>query len=445
MLCLYPSGSWLGAILRLLGVGVVTRYVYGRLCSGGRAGEYVLLAAWTLLGIGYALNCHYFTIYSGGTTLEPVLLNDDASVAWAQLVGGAWGLDNHCAHLRLVGFASFLRLLVGGGVTDVGDLLAFSMLAVLLTIVLAGATAWRLVGGNDRRIEPVAMALIVSGSYFLASGVLILKDAYMCLLMSVWVFGLVVLARGRRVTAAMVLMALCIPVAVLVRPHLLPFAAVGAVCMSPVTPRRRLWCLGVLAAVCFATYFLLRDGAASMVFNNDGTTAMDIDTTPGRLTAYEAVAGSYAELPLWQRLVRLPFAFAVQWLTPLPWAFGRDIIFGPSQAWAHFALPWYAIGGVLLYFLFFELRRAPRALAAAFVFGVVAWVITAFVTGGTVSRYCLPWLPALIPAAAWVVVTGRYRERRFKRFFAAYAALIVIAVATALFFLNRYGMWEAVG
>ncbi len=70
-----------------------------------------------------------------------------------------------------------------------------------------------------------------------------------------------------------------------------------------------------------------------------------------RLNAYSQVTGYYEATGVLHKIMLLPFSLCVQFLTPLPWAFGRDIVFGPSLAWSHFSLPWYALGSLLLFLL----------------------------------------------------------------------------------------------
>ena len=132
-------------------------------------------------------------------------------------------------------------------------------------------------------------------------------------------------------------------------------------------------------------------------------------------------------------------------LTPLPWAFSRAVVFGPSAAFAHISFPWYALGGILLYYAVALWRRSPRGVALSFGYGLLLTMLTAFMTGGTISRYCLPWLPALVPAAAWAWNSGSLRRRSFKIWYVVYALLMAVALCAAFAILNRYnpGGWDA--
>lgn len=144
-------------------------------------------------------------------------------------------------------------------------------------------------------------------------------------------------------------------------------------------------------------------------------------------------------------LLRLPVSVALQFITPLPWAFGRDVVFGPSAAYAHVSYPWYALGGLILYCLLFRLRSLPRRMAGLLLYGTVLYLITALMTGGTISRYTLPWLPALVPAAAWVWNEGCVRLRSFRIWYFIYCLAMVLVLAAAFCLLHKYnpGGWSA--
>lgn len=79
------------------------------------------------------------------------------------------------------------------------------------------------------------------------------------------------------------------------------------------------------------------------------------------------------------------------------------------------------------------------------IYGIGLWTVTALMTGGTISRYCLPWLPILVPAAAWAWQNGCRRYRTFKIWYVCYSAAMIVAIAAAFMILHRYnpGGWNA--
>lgn len=445
LLILFPGENAAVQMLLFLGVGALTLLSYKGIGYTDRAGYYTLTAFWALLSAGITLNVWYFTTHSGGTPTAPVLVNDDAATAWAQMSAIINGTESDVVSHRR-GYGTLLAWLSFDHIPPIGYLLSVNMLAVLLAIVLAGGAAARMCGEDDTRGKTriATLTMIFTGGvcYFLASGAILIKDAVCQLIMAVMLFTLY--GRSGKMIVAMLAAAV---LAMFVRPNMLPFIALAALLSLPLYPRKAIVPIIVLA-VALITAFFWQEHNESVVMPldpTDGNTMFFLDNgADERLNAYSQVSGFYESRSIGRKILLLPFSLCVQFLTPLPWAFGRDIVFGPSLAWSHFALPWYALGCIILFF-FCRIHKAPRAVALAFAFGVCAWAVTAFMTGGTVSRYCLPWLPFLTPAAAWLVRTGQCRTKAFRRWAIAYSVLLAAGLAVVFVCLNIYspGGWEA--
>ena len=344
------------------------------------------------------------------------------------------------------GYGTFLALLAWPGPADIASELCFNVLLILVAIVLKGAAAVRLTPGVEpQRTATAAMLMTAMVCYFLSTGVILIKDALICAIMASAVYACAGL-RSRFSWADIVLVFAGGLVAALVRPNLLPLLCLGLLIFAPGMDRRRIAALGACVAVFAALYFITRHiGLRSEVFSDTHTPMVEMGAEQPRLESYNSMLGNYNELPLWRQLVQLPVSMALQFLTPLPWAFSRDVVFGPSAAFAHISFPWYALGGILLYYAVALWRRSPRGVALSFGYGLLLTMLTAFMTGGTISRYCLPWLPALVPAAAWAWNSGSLRRRSFKIWYVVYALLVVVALCAAFAILNRYnpGGWDA--
>lgn len=442
--------------LKMVGIWALVSMLYRRVIPATPLAINALWIFFVILCVGLVLNVWYFTTYSGGTPAAPVLKNDDASMAWQQLMAVLTGTPSE-VHPSRQGYGNFLALLTLGGTPAIDGLLCFNTLAILCTIVLTGAAAVAMAAINSNEgstngsypgaVAAAAMICIGGVCYFLAAGVILIKDAVCCLAMAAVVYALY--GRGRTIVAA-VLIVLAMGICCMVRPQMAVFAAMATAFAYPYMSRdRRIYATAIVLVAC--GYYLL---GSIMGYQQapidvaDGTTNFDITVgNTRRLAAYSAVSAEYASLSIGGKLLRLPFSLAVQYLTPLPWAFGRDVVFGPSQAYAHLALPWYAVGGVLLYTLFFKFKAMPGAVRASLLAGVLATMATAFITGGTVSRYCLPWLPMMVPAAAWLIASGSWRSKSFKYWSIAYSAIIILAAATAIVVLaasNGGHTWEVV-
>lgn len=445
LMAVFPGENYMPQLLRMTGAGAVAALCYRLTGNTDKAGYYTLTAFWTLLATGITLNIWYFTTYSGGTPHDPVLLNDDASISWAQMTAL---LDDSSSgvvsHRR--GYGTFLALISCGQRLSIGTLLCTNMLAVLLAIVLTGAAAARMAHTDDAKLRArtATIAMIFTGGvcYFLASGAILIKDAICQLIMSVVLFTFY--GRSLKMTVGLLLAAL---VAILVRPNILPFMALAALLSMPLLSRKGMAATIVFAlALCASFFWQAHHEAVVLPLDPaDGNTMFDLGKdTNDRLNAYSQVSGYYEATGVMHKIMLLPFSLCVQYLTPLPWAFGRDTVFGPSLAWSHFALPWYALGCIIIFFIS-KIPKAPRPISLAFTFGAIAWVATAFMTGGTVSRYCLPWLPFLVPAATWTVTSGKCRTKAFRNWAIIYSILLTVGLAVVFICLNKYspGGWEA--
>ena len=437
MLFVFPGAPVLQTMIMLLVIAAISAACYRLMCPPEALGEYTLLAVWTLLGFGLIVNVWYFTTVNGGTIEAPVLFNDDAATVWRQLRKISENHDSFSVY-RMHGYASLLYMLSLGTVPRIHILLGLNAFAIILTIIISGAIAQRLC----RRGASVAMLLLACICYFVASGVILIKDAAVCLVMALWLYA--VSCKSYNKLDFYLLALVAIGLGAWIRPHLLPFMAL-AVLVIAIDGFRRRWpaALAMIAAIILIYVCLDGLGIESKVTGS----SFDIEGgAPSRLAAYRSVLADYPSLSLWQKLLALPFTLTVQYLTPLPWAFTRDIPFGPSNILAHFSYPWYAIGGIILIFFVIGYRKAPKKVYLLAVFGALACAVTALVTGGTVSRYCLPWLPAFIPAASWVISSRIYKTKQFRTLVFVYVLLLVLALCVVFFSLSKYspGGWIAV-
>lgn len=442
---LFPGASVVPAICALGAVLAVAIYLCDRISADTLGAKIVVLGAWTLLGIGLAVNVWYFTTASGGSVTAPVLFNDDASTAWNQMLALRDGVPVAEMATSRSGYSMFLVALSWPGTPSITTFLIVNVFFVLLAIVLTGGIARRLSPTGDSKIAVTAMVMIAMVCYFLSSGVILIKDACMCAVMAAFTYSIVGLNNKANASDMLVAVA-AMMLGALVRPNVLPFMALGIVFFVFTMPRGSRYFGLVFIIATISLYVLTRHyGTSPEALTVDGKTMVMIGSDRPRMLAYTSVLGAYEQMSPLQMLLRLPVSLALQFITPLPWAFGRDIVFGPSSAYSHIAFPWYAVGGVILYALLFKLRAMPRATAILLAYGVALYVVTAYMTGGTVSRYTLPWLPTLVPAAAWAWNAGCRHWRSFKIWYTAYCVLMAIALAGAFLILNHYtpGGWVA--
>ncbi len=98
-----------------------------------------------------------------------MLLNDDASISWAQMTAFLEDYTRVVSHRR--GYGTFLALISCGQRLTIGSLLCINMLAVLLAIVLTGAAAARMALTDDvtLRARTATLAMIFTEAYVISS------------------------------------------------------------------------------------------------------------------------------------------------------------------------------------------------------------------------------------------------------------------------------------
>lgn len=426
-LCVW-QGARFGFVLPAYAMvcGVVA-IVYRQCAWRSLPGAYVLLAMTTLSTCGAIINVNYFTtVFSSGLD-SPVLFNWDASTDWYRAMY-CLGLTNdpgsfssrHLAHI-----AAALMRVFG---TDITVPIMFNVLCYPLALIVMGSVAFTLTSSRK-----VALATLVAGSlmcYFYTQSTWLIKDVPVTLCVGTCAL---VLARWRSRTDAakvsdVVLLAVAMAALLFLRANFMYVIALGAAMMAVRRgPWRLDWRMVAVAVVAVALrwgYDMVYDSvSAQALLTVDGHTTLNHVKPPTR--AWDNMHGkSYEDLAVWQRLLFLPASVLVQFLIPFPWNFTRDTIFGPTMFVAHFGFFWYYAGALIVYWLFGAWRGGTPTMRLVVVWGIVMTVMTAWMSAGRVSRYCLPYLPLLLPAAGYVAV-NLWRRRSLWIWLGVFTALLV--------------------
>lgn len=175
---LFPGVSVLNvvALATITGVAIFgVRYT----ALSGRAAVTVMAVASTLLSIGIVLNTWYFTTRSGGTLSAPVLVNIDASRTWNDAIwrlGDTAGIPAPPEH-GLFGAMTAVWMTVFG--KSIAVAIIPGMVALLATLILVGLTTLRL--GHSITAAVTAMASTAAVSYWITSGMILIKDPHVIL------------------------------------------------------------------------------------------------------------------------------------------------------------------------------------------------------------------------------------------------------------------------
>lgn len=452
-LILMPGADFFLTLTALIGVWVVVFFVYRVVPWYSEAGKWTLLIATMILALGIISNVHLYTTISGGTTVNPILLNSDAArffndalYAMDSSIGGATDIKNHGYGLLV----SWLWRMTG--ITIVSPLVV-NMLLMLFSVIMSGGISWRVLSGETCRsgqwVASCAMILIASVCYFLNSGTLLLKESIIIFSFSITAFSLTSLAKlpetGSRQLLMLILWSMGVVLLSFTRYNMLFLLIMGVMLM--VKWRRRQLMLGIaMILICIACLI-----AVSVVFHS---MQVEMSETTGKIMSgygmnnsffldsdhviYTEFIKGYFDYPWWQKVLLLPLSGAVQYLIPLPWGFGDDIHFGYTLAYAHVSYPWYVVGGLILYYFLFLMRQSPVLLRRFAVWGALVWLLPAYLFAGTVSRYTLPILSVLIPCAVYVLASWR-NHLRFKQWMICYGMMLVVALVMVCIFQKWSG------
>lgn len=379
-----------------------------------RPGRCVLLTAAALLGCGLVLNQWYFTTAAGATDSCPLLINNDARHYWQRATGPFlfWFNDTHSGYPLLLRGIFVLR-------PTLTIPLALNMLATLLTIVLAGGIARRVLPATLKHAATVAMIVTAANCYFLVCGTLLLKDALLNLIIAATALTLLRMRQAERPARRdlLALAGLFLSMGLLRLP-MVPMMCIGVIALVRFDRRHLLTALGFLvfgAALVSTTKIeaaldssVTRDyGSYVAHFTNGGTSVEDHDAEIAeRQQPLRRMIGDVCEFSLAKRIAYLPVFCLLQFLIPFPWNYARDTIFGPTSAYAHVAYPGYLAGIILGYYVLWLLwRDRLNAVNRLLLWGAACYCCIALIWGGTVSRYALSFIPLAAPAVTYTLLS----------------------------------------
>ena len=447
--CMYfLPGAPPAAFAGFAGITVVVLAVYGFGCGGAsRLGAYILLGAATLLSIGVVINVNYFTIVSGGTDAAPVLYNSDALRTWNDALYrlDAGGEAIPSTYGMYGGIIAAVMSITG---VSISAGLMVSMAAILVSILCSGIIAWRLTA--NRRIAAVSMACAAAVCYFLTSGTLLIKDAWVCA--SFAMVGVGFASSGDRSMLRIIVPIYIGAIMLLpVRPNMLLAIAIGTIiCILPAAAeaenrRRAITYTGLCAGFCILLWGV--GNIARITPEADGIIRMSASNdwirydAPNQLAYYNFI-GDYATLPVYFKVLMLPVTAAVQFLIPFPWNWGRDILYGPTSLYAHIAYPWYIFGLLAFYYLLYVRREYRISMTIPYsrlksvtrlvLWAMLCWLIPCYLFGGTISRYGLMAVPLVAPAVSMAALG----PKRSLRSWMTWAGLALLAILVACFVMQ---------
>lgn len=434
-----PSLPTLAASAAVWGV---TFAAYRFAGHGTVAGRYWLLALTLVLCVGVVLNYHLLTTAQGVSPRLPLFHNFDMARYYygATFVSGTG--EGYLESRNAMGYAVVISMLWKLTGWSLLSPLMLNALAALLTVVFSGVLTRRLLAGAVARSGEWLMTagMVAAGSvcYLTFSGTLLMKESLTALSLVVAALSVLMLRRGRAAAwaGALLFVGSCAVIGIL-RHHWVVIPVVGLL-VAAVGGDWRRWltvgAVGVVAvAVCLCCENLILTASDATMHIPDVNQLEDNFIIPStERDAYYQMLGriGYFNGPWWRRLLWLPLTAVVQFLTPFPWNFAKEIGSSVTLAAVKFSYPWYVVGGLTLYYWWRCARRSPSLLLMVTAWAALFWLGFAWFCGGTVSRYAYNLVPLLVPAAVYAFACG-YGTKGFRRWAVVYSIMIAVALASA--------------
>ncbi len=430
------------AIAVSLAVAAVVPWLAARRLSWWSAGCTAVYEAITVVMVSSAVYYVWYHTLGSGATLEmPCLLSDDG-------IYYQWALhhyDGRCEE-PLITFFGFPMAMVALwrllGVSIVWPV-AMNVSLTLGAIVMSGSLAVMLTRRTSMRASTSAilvMLLLGLHGHFLSQGFAVQKEALVYVAMTLAGITLLRLSDDERPRPAwfyVVLYGVAVAILALVRAKYINFVAFGVVLLA-LSRWRTGWrsilslaCISVVAWLmgmyCSTTY-----SVAQQIINVTGGGGIpeSLGADEGIQGAYFEYLGGYFGLPVWKKVLLLPFTCGTQFIVPLPWKDGWD---NWLMIMPRLRLVWYLIGGLwLCYLAVLSWRRGVR-LPLVTLWPTLSYIAIAYICAGTISRYILPFQPMFASIAVYVlaVLQQSVHRRSILTAAAVYLVLLVAALIAA--------------
>lgn len=319
---------------------------------------------------------------------------------------------------------------------------AMNQMFTLLAVVFTGMTTRRLLEG---RVQASAKALLTGGialtcllSYFMMTGISILKEGTLFLSMTMAGYALSSLVsnddnRHHLWRDILLFVTACILVA-FVRTTFLYFLALGLVIMT-IPHWRRDWLISLILLVLIVVLLVIGNHFAAYSFERHAEIASggwNMQRTFLKNTYYKGLIGYYFLFSPWHRLLMLPLTMMAQFVFPSPWMPNYETPYVLSLL-ARQNYGWYLMGGTAMFYCLFISWRRGENMGVWTWWPVSIYVGMAYVMGGTMVRYLLPFEPLFVPMSMFVLC--RLHEGRWRKAYTIWMSILVVAVVLSLLVL----------
>ena len=389
---------------------LVPRLVLGRMSFNCRKCSWLLLCVSAMIITFAVINLWDWSIGSGATLQAPRLLSDDSGYYhWAQHY-----YDGSCPEPSMTFKGLPVTILLLWKVLGMSVVwpIALNVMMLLLSIVLTGATAVRVVGNRVRSNSGVIafMAMLMTSllCFFVSQGIRVQKEAGLYLGVTLMGYSLARMAEtqmSRQVWKDVLTFTAGAFILAFYRSNMLYFMTAGVAVML-VGNWRCHWRFGTLLLLVCVVAFTVGFYCSSYTMLQQ----MNIATGGGRMSdvfmhgpaqsPYKTIIGDYFSYPVWKRLLLLPVTSAVQYVIPFPWVYHFQ---SQIDGWLpRIRIAWYVVGGIVLYYYLFIGWRKNRGVGSWGLLPAVCSLGVCYIVGGSVSRYVLPFQPLFVVIATFV-------------------------------------------
>ncbi len=444
--CLFPNcGTEL--FLGSISLWAIVSVIYHNSNKRSIAGWYTLLIATSILISGIILNLEHFSniFYDAlngkytGTQING-LTNPDSMRYWNDaLYHFSDGREGSPTWFHQQGYGLIISLMWQLCGQSIVYPLLLNALLILLAIILCGKIATRLIDGN-KDVMTVSMVMTASICYFLNSGTVILKEAPLCFAFALSLYGLTLIVKPTEKHKVHFLLWTSVIIGLsLVAILRYTFLLYLILAIPFLYIKRRSLSLDIIAVssislmIFFAARLIIAAHSPSIsepdIISGNGLSNNFFYSNPQH-AAYNTIMNGYFDYPWWEKAALLPVTATVQFFVPLPWGFDLYSNYAPTLAYARIGYPWYIVGGLAIYTLVFCRKHANSEIFRFLLWACAMWFATAYLFAGTVSRYTLPLIPAIIPAAVYAYYDLRQRKHPFL-FVGIYIMLVAIILLIA--------------
>lgn len=446
LLVAIPLFTLLGVRAVPIYIALVAAYLLPSLCYRLSSydtiiGRVAIDVAFVSMALFFTLNYYQATVLHG-TVDAPFLLHDAQSFYLLSHDFYNNAVDANSPIVPYMGYPIFLSWWLHLGITDIAYPMIFNLFLMLISMLLLSRCTHYVFKDNTgvRSMSGYAMLLMAVIPGVMCNGMILLKEALVIFALLLSVCALFALKNRNSIVLHTILLAVGLLVLASCRATyiyiLLLFIA--AIWLQHFTRRDILPIMGVALLVSVALYVgLVNSWWQSSNFVSDYVEAEGHSTffCGDSQDPLQRLIGPYNSYSIGHRLLLLPFCTVVQFFIPFPFEtaasdFGLPMSMAIYQRMSYL---WYAAAiPMIAYYLFYWWRKAsPTSLSIWAAVSAVAYIIPAFISAGSISRYAYCFVPFLCIIGAYTIYylkENRGERKKLGIFAIVYSVLVAIVL-----------------